>query len=57
MLPRRCRSRPGDVGQGDGVVMGIGNKLIVSDVGEHKLDAVNSALEKLNWRGRCWSFR
>jgi competence protein ComEC len=39
-----------DVGQGDGVVMRIGNKLIVSDVGEHNLEAVNNALEKLNWR-------
>jgi beta-lactamase superfamily II metal-dependent hydrolase len=38
-----------DVGQGDGVVMRVGNKLIVSDVGEHDLQAVNSALE-LNWR-------
>jgi beta-lactamase superfamily II metal-dependent hydrolase len=39
-----------DVGQGDGVVMRIGNKLIVSDVGEHNIEAVNTALEKLNWR-------
>jgi competence protein ComEC len=39
-----------DVGQGDGVVMRIGNKLIVSDVGEHNIEAVNNALEKLNWR-------
>jgi beta-lactamase superfamily II metal-dependent hydrolase len=39
-----------DVGQGDGVVMRIGNKLIVSDVGEHNVEAVNAALAKMNWR-------
>lgn len=39
-----------DVGQGDGVGMRIGDKLIVSDVGEHNVEAVNAALEELNWR-------
>jgi competence protein ComEC len=39
-----------DVGQGDGVVMRIGNKLIVSDVGEDEAEAVDRALEHLNWR-------
>jgi competence protein ComEC len=39
-----------DVGQGDGVVMRIGNKLIVSDVGEDEEEAVDQALERLNWR-------
>ena len=32
-----------DVGQGDGVVMRIGNNLIISDVGEHNLEAVKGA--------------
>jgi competence protein ComEC len=39
-----------DVGQGDGVVMRIGNELIVSDVGEDEAEAVDAALERLNWR-------
>lgn len=39
-----------DVGQGDAVVMRIGNKLIVSDVGESNVEAVNKALEQLNRR-------
>jgi len=41
-----------DVGQGDGIVMRIGNKLIVSDVGEDEEQAVDQALERLNWRSR-----
>jgi competence protein ComEC len=36
-----------DVGQGDGVVMRIGGKFILSDVGEHNVDAVNDALHSL----------
>src|SRR5919106_2179310 len=39
-----------DVGQGDGVAMRIGDKLIVSDVGEDGQGAVDQALERLNWR-------
>ena len=36
-----------DVDQGDGVVMMIGGKVIVSDAGEHRVAAVNAALERL----------
>jgi competence protein ComEC len=36
-----------DVGQGDGVVMKIGSKIIVSDAGEFELENVNSALKAL----------
>lgn len=36
-----------DVDQGDGVVMRIGGKVIVSDAGEHHVEAVNAALERL----------
>jgi len=36
-----------DVGQGDGVVMRIGSKTIVSDAGEFKLASVNAALQAL----------
>lgn len=36
-----------DVGQGDGVVMKIGSKIIVSDAGEFELENVNAALKAL----------
>lgn len=36
-----------DIDQGDGVVMKIGGKVIVSDAGEFRIDAVNEELERL----------
>ena len=36
-----------DVDQGDGVVMKIGGKVIVSDAGEHRVENVNAALERV----------
>ncbi len=36
-----------DVGQGDGVVMKIGSKIIVSDAGEFELENMNDALHSL----------
>lgn len=35
-----------NVGQGDGVVMKVGGKVIVSDTGEHRYDVLDDALEK-----------
>lgn len=37
-----------DVGQGDGVVMKIGSKIIVSDAGEFELKNINNALRSLD---------
>ncbi len=37
-----------DVGQGDGVVMKVGSKIIVSDAGEFKLKNMNDALRSLD---------
>jgi competence protein ComEC len=36
-----------DVGQGDGVAMRIGGRYILSDAGQHNVDAVEHALERL----------
>ena len=36
-----------DVDQGDGVVMKVGGEVIVSDAGEHNVDDVNRALERV----------
>lgn len=36
-----------DVGQGDGVVMRVGGKIIVSDVGEFKVESIDSELKRL----------
>ena len=36
-----------DVGQGDGVVMKIGGKIVVSDTGEYRLDVVQATLRTL----------
>jgi competence protein ComEC len=37
-----------NVGQGDGVVMRIGGKIIVSDAGEHRSDVVDATLRSLD---------
>ncbi len=36
-----------DVGQGDGVVIRIGGQLIVSDAGQHNVEAVDATLQRL----------
>jgi competence protein ComEC len=41
-----------DVGQGDGVAMRIGGRYILSDAGQHNVDAVEGALEQLGAKNK-----